>query len=96
MAKNTICKKYKEVMGFTPRTVFLSRGDPIAKEVLKFLSGFDILIHEGFGQPENAGLLTANIPKRYCKVGTSGKAVPGVKVKVQSSQRDIQGRKSVK
>ena len=64
VAKKTICKKYKESLGFSERTVFLSRGDPIAAEVLRFLAGYDIVIHESFGQPENCGLLTANIPKR--------------------------------
>ena len=34
------------------------------------------------GQSENCGLLTANIPKRYLKLGTCGKSVPGVKTKV--------------
>ena len=56
--------RYKESLGFTARTVFLTKGDPMAREVLKFLSGFDIVVHESFGQAENCGLLTANIPKR--------------------------------
>lgn len=34
------------------------------------------------GQSENCGLLTANIPKRYIKLGTCGKSVPGVKTKI--------------
>ena len=35
-----------------------------------------------FGQSENCGLLSANIPKRYIKLGSTGKAVPGVKTKI--------------
>ena len=50
VAKNTVCKKYKESMGFTSRTVFLSRGDPMSEEVLRFLAGYDMLVHESFGQ----------------------------------------------
>ena len=50
IAKNTVCKKYKESMGFTSRTVFLSRGDPMSDEILRFLAGYDILVHESFGQ----------------------------------------------
>ena len=64
VAKNTICKKYKELVGFTKRTVFLSRGAPMSQEVLRFLAGYDIVVHESFGQSENCGMLTANIPKR--------------------------------
>ncbi len=91
VARNTVCKKYKESLGFTSRTVFLSRGDPISDEVLKFLSGFDILVHESFGQSENCGLLTANIPKRYSKLGTTGKTMPGIKTKVVSTENMPKG-----
>jgi acyl-coenzyme A synthetase/AMP-(fatty) acid ligase len=45
--------------------------------VFKYLAGFDIVVHEMLGQSENCGLLTANIPKRYLKLGTTGKSVPG-------------------
>lgn len=82
LAKTAVCKKYKENLGFTARTVFLCRGAPLAPEVLKYLAGFDILVHEMFGQSENCGLSTANIPKRYIKLGSSGKSVPGVKTKI--------------
>ena len=50
VAKNTVCKKYKESMGFTSRTVFLSRADPMSEEILRFLAGYDMLVHESFGQ----------------------------------------------
>lgn len=86
MAKNTVCKKHKEALGFQARTVFLSIGEPMCKEILTFLAGYDIVIHEMYGYPETCGLLSANIPKRYCKLGTSGKAVPGVKLKLIPTQ----------
>lgn len=85
LAKNAVCKKYKELIGFAPRTVFLCRGSPLAREVLKYLAGFDIVVHETFGQTENCGLLSANIPKRYIKLGSTGKAVPGVKTRILST-----------
>ena len=43
IAKNAVCKKYKEQLGFGDKTVFLCRGSPLAPEVLKYLAGFDIL-----------------------------------------------------
>ena len=88
LAKNAVCKKYKEQLGFSDRTVFLCRGSPLAPEVLKYLAGFDILVHEMFGQSENCGLLSANIPKRYIKLETTGKSVPGVKTKILSSKTE--------
>jgi hypothetical protein len=36
----------------------------MAAAVLKSLAGYDILVHETFGQAENCGLIAANIPKR--------------------------------
>ena len=59
MAKNAVCKKYKEQLGFSSRTVFLCRGSPLAQDVLKYLAGFDILVHEMFGQSENCGLFSS-------------------------------------
>ncbi len=89
LAKNAVCKKYKEQLGFKDKTVFLCRGSPLAPEVLKYLAGFDILVHEMFGQTENCGLLSANIPKRYIKLGSTGKAVPGVKIKVNERNDEV-------
>ena len=86
VAKNAVTKKYKELLGFHTNTTFFSRGAPICEEVLQYLAGFDILVHETYGQTENCGILTANIPKRYCKLGTAGKALPGVKIKVEPSE----------
>ena len=41
--------------------------------MLEYFAGFDIIVHEAYGQSETSGLLCANIPKRYCKPGTTGK-----------------------
>merc|ERR1712226_395623 len=82
VAKNTVTKRYKEYLGFKPQTAFLCQGATLSKEVLEYLAGFDILVHETYGQSETSGLLCANIPKRYCKLGTTGKAMPGVKIQL--------------
>ena len=83
MIKNQITKaiqifpnyvyRYKECLGFKPQTAFICQGATLSKEVLEYLAGFDILVHEAYGQSETSGLLCANIPKRYCKPGTTGK-----------------------
>ena len=44
-----------------------------------------------FFQSENCGLLTANIPKRYSKLGTAGKTVPGIKSKVTTTENMPKG-----
>ena len=86
LAKNAVTKKYKEFLGFTAKTTFLARGrESVCTEVLAYLSGFDILVHQTYGQVETCGIVTANIPKRYCKMATAGKALPGIKTKVEKS-----------
>ncbi|XP_023330627.1 very long-chain-fatty-acid--CoA ligase bubblegum [Eurytemora carolleeae] len=64
IAKNTVCKKYKESLGLCPNTLYLCRGGPLQDRLLRFLSGFDIVVHSGYGQSETTSFLAANIPKR--------------------------------
>ena len=82
LVKNTICKKYKEALGIGPKTIFICRGGALSDRVLQFLSGFDIVVHPAYGQSECCSLLTANVPKRFCKFSSVGKPGPGLKVKL--------------
>jgi len=82
IAKNTVCKKYKEALGVGPKTIFICRGGALPDRVLQFLSGFDIVVHPAYGQSECCSLLTANVPKRFCKFSSVGKPGPGLKVKL--------------
>ena len=82
LVKNTICKKYKEALGISPKTIFICRGGSLSDRVLQFLSGFDIVVHPAYGQSECCSLLTANVPKRFCKFSSVGKPGPGLKVKL--------------
>ena len=72
IAKNTVCKKYKEALGVGPKTIFICRGGALPDRVLQFLSGFDIVVHPAYGQSECCSLLTANVPKRFCKFSSVG------------------------
>ena len=49
IAKKTVCKKYKESLGLGAKTLFLCRGGALPEGVLKFLSGFDIVVHSAYG-----------------------------------------------
>merc|ERR1719222_240482 len=82
IVKNTICRKYKEALGLSPKTIFICRGGALPDRVLQFLSGFDIVVHPAYGQSECCSLLTANVPKRFCKFSSVGKPGPGLKVKL--------------
>lgn len=82
IAKNTVAKKYKESLGLGSKTIFLCRGGSLPEEILQFLSGFDIIVHSVYGQSECCSLLTANIPRRFCKFSSVGKPCPGVSVRL--------------
>ena len=82
IAKNTVCKKYKESLGLGSKTIFICRGGALPDRVLHFLSSFDIVVHSAYGQSECCSLLTANIPKRFCKFSSVGKPGPGVRMRL--------------
>jgi len=82
IVKNTICRKYKEALGLSPKTIFICRGGALPDRVLQFLSGFDIVVHPAYGQSECCSLLTANVPKRFCKFSSVGKPGSGLKLKL--------------
>ena len=51
LAKNAVTRRYKEFLGFTNKTTFLTRGrEAVTPEILQYLSGFDILVHQTYGQ----------------------------------------------
>jgi long-chain acyl-CoA synthetase len=59
----------------------VSGAAPVSPEVLRFLSGLDIVVHEVYGQSEDCGPTTFN-PPGNTRFGTVGPAMPGVEVKL--------------
>lgn len=58
-----------------------SGGAAISKEVAEFIDGIGITVYEGYGLTETSPIVTANWPENR-KIGSVGKAIPGVKVKL--------------
>jgi long-subunit acyl-CoA synthetase (AMP-forming) len=54
---------------------------PIAKEVLEFFAGLDLIVLEVYGQSEDTGPTSFNRPGRT-RFGTVGPICPGVEVKI--------------
>jgi len=91
IAKNTVCRKIKEYLGFHAKTTFFCRGGSLPSEIYQFLSGFDIVVHPAYGQSESCSLLTANIPERFCKFSSVGKQAPGVKLRLDEASAGMAG-----
>ena len=58
-----------------------SGGAAISKDVAEFIDGLGITVYEGYGLTETSPISTANW-KNSRKIGSVGKAIPGVKVTI--------------
>src|SRR5205085_6734023 len=70
-------------------TKFVSGGAPLARKIAYFfdLLGFDML--EGYGLTETIAVTSVNLPGQN-KLGTVGRAFPGVEVKIASDGEILQ------
>jgi long-chain acyl-CoA synthetase len=83
-----VYSKVKEGLGLGECRFSVSGAAPIASEVLDFFAGFGMPIYEVYGQSEDTGPTTFNVPGR-ARFGTVGPPFPGVEVKVASDNEII-------
>lgn len=76
-----VTSKVKAAIGLDCARIASSGAAPIAREVLDLFASLDLPVYEVYGQSEGSGPTTANRPG-HCKLGTVGRAVPGVEVKL--------------
>jgi len=81
LADKLIYSKLNPAIGLGRARCCFSGAAPIAKEVIEFFSGLDIVILEVYGQSEDCGPTSFNQPGRF-RFGTVGPAIPGVDVKI--------------
>jgi len=81
LAKRLVFDKLKPAIGLGRARFCVSGAAPIAKEVLEFFAGLDILVLEVYGQSEDTGPTTFNLPGR-AKFGTVGAKLEGIEVKI--------------
>jgi long-chain acyl-CoA synthetase len=80
IANLMVYPKIRAGMGGKVRT-FTSGSAPLAVELLEFFWTVGLPIYQGYGLTETSPVVTASSPKTY-KVGTVGKPIAGVQVKI--------------
>jgi long-chain acyl-CoA synthetase len=81
LIKKLVLDKLKPAIGLGRARFCVSGAAPIAKDVLEFFASLDIPIYEVYGQSEDCGPTSLNIPGRT-KIGSVGPSIPGVQVKI--------------
>ena len=81
LADKLVLSKLKPALGLGRARLCISGAAPIARDVIEFFASLDILVHEIYGQSEDNGPTSFNLPGRT-KFGSVGVALPGVNVKI--------------
>jgi long-chain acyl-CoA synthetase len=61
--------------------IFISGGAPLGRELAEWYASIGIRIHEGYGLTETSPVIAVNTPREH-KIGTVGKPLPNVEVRI--------------
>ena len=81
LAEKLVFSTVKEGLGLTQARICITAAAPIAPEIVTFFNNFNIPLCELYGQSEDCGPTTTNLPHAN-KIGTVGRSWPGVEVKL--------------
>ncbi len=94
IAEKLFFSKIKAALGFDRCKFMISGAAPIPRAILEFYGSLDMGIIELYGQSEDTGPTTTNLPGAT-KYGTVGRAVPGVEVKLSEEDEILVRGKNV-
>ncbi len=80
LANRLLYSKVREGMGGRIDT-FVSGGAPLGRELAEWYAAIGIRIHEGYGLTETSPVIAVNTPRAH-KIGTVGKPLPNVEVRI--------------
>ena len=81
LADRLVIGKLKAALGFDRARVLSSGAAPIAPDVLAFFASIDLPIREIYGQSEDTGPTSYNLPGKT-RIGSVGSPLPGIEVKI--------------
>jgi long-chain acyl-CoA synthetase len=82
LANKLIFSKLKPALGLGRARFCVTGAAPIAREVLEFFASLDIVIREVYGQSEDTGPTSLNVPGKT-RFGSVGPIIPGVQVRIE-------------
>ncbi len=81
LANRLVINKLKLALGFDRAVTLISGAAPIAPDVLAFFASIDLPIREIYGQSEDTGPTSFNLPGKT-KIGSVGPSLPGLECKI--------------
>jgi len=81
LADRLVYSRLKPLLGLGAARLCVSGAAPIRPEILTFFSGLDVVIREVYGQSEDTGPTSFNVPGRT-RFGTVGPVFPDVEVQI--------------
>lgn len=88
LADKLVYRKVREGLGGRLR-IIMSGGAAISPDILNFFNLVSLPLLEGYGMTETSGGIIVNTPTSN-KVGTVGKVIPGVVIKVVPREQDTE------
>jgi long-chain acyl-CoA synthetase len=90
LADRLVCSKVRAQLGGRVR-MLISGAAPLSKDVAEFFHALGLPVYEGYGLTETSPVVAVNCPGRT-KLGTVGRVIPGVEVKLSEEEVDSEGR----
>lgn len=81
LADHLVLKNVKRLLGLDRAHYLGSGAAPISPDLIKWYWALGLSMYEVYGQTENTGVATTNLPDRY-KLGTVGVAAPETEVRI--------------
>ncbi len=86
LIKHWLAKKIRQELGFNRTRIFGSGTASIPPEILRWFNRIGVPISEGWGMTETSGLSCTNLPFNVDAIGTIGKPIGCVEMKIGENQ----------
>jgi long-chain acyl-CoA synthetase len=90
LADRLVYSKVREQLGGRVN-MLISGAAPLSRDLAEFFYALGLAVYEGYGLTETSPVVAVNCPGRT-KLGTVGRVIPGVEVKLSEEEVDSEGR----